>query len=125
MTPVRTFRVRPVFLAALAAFCLLTFGGSAHSSPAFFTSGSNAAGQSAVAGVRPSVKAVPQTDAELVARTAASGVAGHVSLPNAELGAGIALAVSAAWLLLRRRRSEALTSSHRRPGLARAPPLAA
>ena len=126
MAPVRTSRVRPAFLAILAACCLLTFGGSTHSSPTLFMSGGSASAQSSSAGAGPVAKAVPHTDADLVARTAASGVASHVSLPAAEFGAGAALAFAAGWLLLRRRRPRSAGATYPyRPGPARAPPLAA
>ena len=126
MTPVRTSRARPVFLAILAAFCLLTFGGSAHSSPSLFMSGGSVASHAGNAGAGPSAKAVPHADADLVTRSASSGMAFHVSPSAMELGASFALAGFGTWLLLRRRRPRRAASTHPyRPGPARAPPLAA
>jgi hypothetical protein len=121
MNPVRISRVRTVLLAAIAAFCLLTFGALPHTtvaaSPAT-TFGSAAPSSQA--------QAPDHHNSEIVARTqSGSGVAEWVGLPAADLGsAGIELVVAGLLLALLLRRRRTAVRYRTGPAPARAPPLA-
>jgi hypothetical protein len=121
MNPVRTSRVRTVLLAAIAAFCLVTFGALPHATAAAVpptTSGSAAPSSHA--------QATGHHDSEIVARTqSGSGVAEWAGLAAADLGsAGIELAVAGLLLALLLRRRRTAVRYRTGPAPARAPPLA-
>jgi hypothetical protein len=119
----RTSHVRSVLLAAIAAFCVVTFGALPHAA-AGATPTPSVAGSAQSA---PAVAAVAQHDSELAARVVtAPSAAQQLSLPDADLGSlGMLLAVIGlllAWSL-RRPRLGARYLLGSAP--ARAPPLAA
>jgi hypothetical protein len=121
MKPVRTSRVRTVLLAAIAAFCVVTFGALPHSAAAATVSTASSGAAS------PTATFAPHHDAEIVARTqSASGVAEFSALPAADFGsAGIPLAIAGLLLALLLHRRRTVARYRTGPAPARAPPLAA
>jgi hypothetical protein len=121
MKSVRTSRVRTVLLAAVAAFCLVTFGALPHSSAAAVSTPVSGGAAS------PTATFAPHHDAEIVARTQApSGAAEWSALPDIDLGAsGVSLTVAGLLLALLIHRRRTVARYRTGPAPARAPPLPA
>ncbi len=121
MTTSRVPRARQMWLAVLAAFCVLAFGGSPHSASAgaFSTDSLSTAIHTAQLH-----STGHHTDSELLTR----GLSGpafslHTSAPVAGLGVSALLLLLSGWLLgLRRPQRRRVTRFHG-PRPARAPPL--
>jgi hypothetical protein len=125
MTRRRLLRARSVWIAALAAFCVLAFGGSPHSTAAGAFAASTTNSASATVGYTYSNFSGLHTDSELLTRSLAGpATAVHVFTSHAGL-AGFAIALLlGSWLLFARRSPSGrrlLRLHGPRPG--RAPPL--
>ena len=122
MTRHRVLRRRSLgslWLAAVAAVCLLTFGGSPHPS-------SVAAGASGhVPATTASVHVVASQNSEVVTRTASPSGGHHAGFPSSALAGSAGLLLLGGWFALLVQQRRRLVSRQDGPAAARAPPLVA